>query len=154
MFVVGGVIFFSQHPNPPWKVECGAHYLTWLCVKQSLMAALPKYQNDAERLADLHGVVRLGPTHSSLWKLLKKYLHRTCLTHGNYFKENAIFLSLFSPWDPLCSPPCQQQGNSPGWASTQVSNTGLPPPAFFSDLALGSGRVMLKTLISAFPVTE
>lgn len=65
VFVVGEIIFLSQHTNPPWKIECEAHYLTWLCVKQGLMATLPKYQNDAEGLADLHGVVRLGPTHSS-----------------------------------------------------------------------------------------
>lgn len=66
MFVVGEAIFLSQHPNPPWKIEREAHYLTWLCLKQGLMASLPKYQNDAGGLADLHGVVTLGPTHPSL----------------------------------------------------------------------------------------
>lgn len=64
----GKEIFLSQHPNPPWKIECEAPNLTWLCVKQGLMTTLPKYQNDAEGLAGLHGVVRLEPTHSSPWK--------------------------------------------------------------------------------------
>lgn len=101
VFMVGGVIFLSQHPNPLWKTEYEAHYLTWLYVKQGLMATLPKYQNDAEGLADLHGVVRLGPAHPSLCCLRNTFTKLA--SHMAIILRKMPFSSLFSAHGVPCA---------------------------------------------------
>lgn len=74
----GKEFFFSKYPNLHCKIEREARYLTWFCRKWGLMVTLPKYQNDAEELVALRGVLRLGPTHSSTSYLETRCLRNTC----------------------------------------------------------------------------
>lgn len=147
----------AKYPNSSCKIEREAPYLTRLCSQRGLMVTLPKHQNHAEGLAALCGAVRLGQTQLSTSYVETCCLRKTCTERalcmavviracGDLCAHPSVVV--FGCGEP--SPDGQQDLGFPGRSAPQT----FSPPALFSDLAPASGKAMLETLLSAFPITE